>query len=106
MKAYHVLNQLLKLKPNATPPTVYRALDFFVSHGILHKIESIQSYALCCEPSMEFMSDILIVCDSCHQVFETFDKNIHNLFRQFAETHQFKLTPSPIELKAICNGCA
>ncbi|OYV54922.1 MAG: hypothetical protein B7X00_00950, partial [Legionella sp. 21-45-4] len=50
LKAYEIVELLMVIKPNITPPTVYRVLDFFTQHGILHKIDPIQSYTLCSAP--------------------------------------------------------
>ncbi|MDP3705565.1 MAG: Fur family transcriptional regulator [Legionellaceae bacterium] len=104
-KAYDVLNNLLKIKPNATPPTVYRALDFFVASGILHKIESIQSYTLCCEPVKQQPTEVLMVCNMCHQVVETYDTLVHTLFTKLADLHLFQLNQNAIELKGTCQDC-
>lgn len=49
LKAYDILEQLLQFNANAKPPAVYRVLDYFVALGLVHKIESIQSYSLCQE---------------------------------------------------------
>lgn len=104
-KAYEVLSSLLVIKPNATPPTVYRALDYFVTSGILHKIESIQSYTLCCEPVKQLQSEVLMVCNTCHQVIETYDIMLHSLFSKLAGKYSFNLNQSAIELKGICENC-
>ena len=105
LKAYEILTDLLKTKPNATPPTVYRALDFFVAQGVVHKIESIQSYTLCTEPTNPLASEVLMVCDHCHAVVEAFDPVVGDLLTRLAKTHHFALKDDAIELKGCCNGC-
>ena len=47
VKAYEVLEDLKKLRGNAAPPTVYRALDFFVDIGVLHRAESLNGFVFC-----------------------------------------------------------
>ncbi|GGI92033.1 transcriptional repressor [Legionella impletisoli] len=105
MKAYEVLQQLLKSKPNAKPPSIYRALDFFLSQGIVHKIESIQSFTLCCEPDKQLVSEVLMVCDHCRQVTEMHDQTLQLLVLKLAEAHAFKLRQDVIELKGTCQQC-
>ncbi|WP_133130998.1 transcriptional repressor [Legionella yabuuchiae] len=105
MKAYDVLEQLLKSKPNAKPPSIYRALDFFLSQGVVHKIESIQSYTLCCEPDKQLVSEVLMVCDHCRQVTEMHDPTLQALVLTLTEAHAFKLRQDVIELKGLCKQC-
>lgn len=105
IKAYEILECLLKTKINATPPNVYRSLDFFVANNVLHKIESIQSYTLCCEPIKQLPVEILMVCHICHSVIETHDSNTHLLLSKLAKQKNFKLTENPIELKGTCEKC-
>lgn len=105
LKAYEILDGLLKIKTNSTPPTVYRALDFFVANGIVHKIESIQCYTLCCEPEKHLPSEVLMVCSNCHQVVEIYDALMHALVARLAVDHNFKLNQDAIELKGLCQMC-
>src|SRR5258708_33530580 len=38
--AYEVIDQLAKSMPRPAPITVYRALDFLMENGLVHRIES------------------------------------------------------------------
>ncbi len=106
LKAYEILDDLLKTKPNSKPTTVYRALDFFVESASVHKIESIQSYTLCCEPEKHLSSEVLMVCNACHQVIELYDDTLRSLVASLAKTHDFQLKLDAIELKGLCKECA
>ena len=106
LKAYEVLDELLKIKSNSTPPTVYRALIFFLASGAVHKIESIQSYTLCCEPEKHLSSELLMVCNDCHQVVEVYDAVVRQLVLTLAAAHSFQLKQDAIELKGICKRCS
>ena len=46
VKAYEILADLRKIKSNAAPPTVYRALDFLVHIGVLHRADSLNGYVV------------------------------------------------------------
>ena len=105
LKAYEILDSLLKTKLNATPPTVYRALEFFEMHGLIHKIESIQCYTLCCEPHKQLPSEVLMVCGDCHQVVEVYDESVQALFASLAGANFFQLRQDAIELKGTCQAC-
>jgi Fur family zinc uptake transcriptional regulator len=105
LKAYEILEKLLKTKLNATPPNVYRTLDFFTNNGIIHKIESIQSYTVCSEPIKNFFTEVLMVCNLCHNVIEIYDNTIHDLFKKISNKNLFCLTNNAIEVKGTCNNC-
>jgi Fur family zinc uptake transcriptional regulator len=105
LKAYEILERLLKTKSNATPPTVYRVLLFFVACGLVHKIESIQSYTICREAKKQLPLEVLMVCGRCYQVLEMFDEAVGNLLARLAMVHDFSLRQDAIELKGTCRSC-
>lgn len=105
LKAYEILDKLLKIKSNSTPPTVYRALLFFVACDVVHKIESIQSYTLCGAPEKHQPSEVLMVCSDCHQVLEVYDLVVRELVEKISDANDFKLKQNTIELNGICQAC-
>lgn len=105
LKAYELLDRLLQIKQNAKPPTVYRVLDYFVDFGVVHKVESIQSYTLCCEPEKQYSFEILMVCNKCHQVNELYDSGLHALVQKISQEHHFHLGLGAVELKGVCDKC-
>jgi Fur family transcriptional regulator, zinc uptake regulator len=105
LKAYEILDNLLTIKSNSKPPTVYRALLFFLEKGIVHKIESIQSYTLCTEPEKQLPTEVLMVCNQCHHVVEIYDRNMRDLVAKIANNNQFNLKQDAIELKGLCKEC-
>ena len=106
LKAYEILNELIQIKFNSKPPTVYRVLDFFVECGVVHKIEFIQSYTLCREPKKHLPSEVLMVCSRCHSVKEAYDKALITLIQNLSSENAFKLGQDTIELKGICYPCS
>ncbi|MDI9818460.1 MULTISPECIES: transcriptional repressor [unclassified Legionella] len=105
LKAYEILDRLQQLKQNSTPPSVYRVLDYFVNYGVAHKIESIQSYTLCHEPEKHLPSEILMVCNICHQVQEVYNSTMYNLVQQLSQENHFHIGQDIIELKGLCEKC-
>lgn len=105
LKAYEILEQLLQTKYNSKPPTVYRVLDYFVAAGLVHKIESIQSYTLCQTLQKHYQSELLMVCNNCHQVQEIYDQVLHDLLERLSTHQGFNLSADAIELKGLCAAC-
>ncbi|MDX2347195.1 MAG: Fur family transcriptional regulator [Legionella sp.] len=106
LKAYDILEVLLDEQPNATASAVYRALGFFVDAGMLHKIDSIQAYALCNTPDVHICSEVLMVCASCRDVRELQDVMVREAVTRLADMDAFKLSHEPIELRGTCAVCA
>src|SRR3546814_5787173 len=42
-KAYELLDLIRPVQPGAAPPTVYRALDFLVDEGLVHRLDAINA---------------------------------------------------------------
>ena len=105
LKAYDIVESLMTIKPNMTSASVYRALDFFMSHGLLHKIESIQSYALCSAPEKKWPSELLMVCHLCHRIIEVYDADLRQLLTRITAEFAFRLNQDSIELHGLCAGC-
>ncbi|MCC5013537.1 MULTISPECIES: transcriptional repressor [unclassified Legionella] len=105
LKAYEILDKLLQSKQSSKPPAVYRVLDYFVESGVVHKIESIQSYTLCHAPEKQRATEVLMVCNDCHQVHEVYDKTLRALVQKLSAENHFHLGHDAIELKGLCRKC-
>src|SRR5690606_26104114 len=44
LKAYELLEAMKQLYPQAKPPTVYRALDFLVEEGLIHRLDAVNAW--------------------------------------------------------------
>ena len=103
--AYEVLNQLAKLESRpAQPPTVYRALDFLLEQGLIHRLSSLNAYIGCPHPGERHHGSFLI-CKQCRTTQELDHVAINNAIQSCAEEQQFMLTDSAIELTGLCRNC-
>jgi Fur family zinc uptake transcriptional regulator len=73
ISAYDLLD-LLARKRAAKPPTVYRALDFLLEQGFVHKVESTNSYVLCHLFDQPTHTSAMFICDRCGVVKEELRK--------------------------------
>src|SRR3546814_6225694 len=60
----------------AAPPTVYRALDFLLANGFIHKLESVNAFVACHHPSTAQHSVPFLICDRCHSATELEDLDV------------------------------
>jgi Fur family zinc uptake transcriptional regulator len=75
--AYDVLDALRRRHPGAAPPTVYRALEFLIAEGLIHRIESLNAYVGCSRPDEPHVSQFLI-CERCNTTAELGDPTIRS----------------------------
>ena len=71
--AYELLAALGRDGRPAAPPTVYRALDFLVAQGLVHRIESLNAFVGCPAPARPHRGQFLI-CRACGASAEVTDR--------------------------------
>lgn len=104
VSAYDLLDRLKALEPNAKPPTVYRALDFLLTQGFVHKVESLNAF-LFCEHFDEHHPMQLLICNQCGVVIELHDDAINQAFEQQAQANGFVIINQSIEAHGQCRSC-
>src|SRR5699024_1887306 len=68
-KAYDLLEAINRERGNAAPPTVYRALDFLLTAGLVHKIESLNAF-IGCSGTHAHAQPKFLICHDCQRVAE------------------------------------
>lgn len=104
VKAYELLNQLQADRGQAAPPTVYRALDFLLEHGLVHRIESLNAFIGCGEPGQAHRGQFLI-CTGCGTVAEMDDGEITQLLAAKARALGFRFHEGTVEISGACEQC-
>ena len=102
-KAYDLLTQL-DGEGAAKPPTVYRALEFLQSMGLVHKIESLNAYVACGHTRHEH-SAIFLICNKCGSAEEIHTTLITNALKTETEAAGYKLDHAVIETRGTCRDC-
>lgn len=103
-KAYSLLDDMRQIHPGSAPPTVYRALDFLLSAGLVHKIESINAFAVCHDLT-QCQHGILVVCQQCGNVTELHQPALREALVAQIENAGYRLAGDGIELKGLCSAC-
>jgi Fur family zinc uptake transcriptional regulator len=88
----------------AAPPTVYRALEFLLDQGLVHKIESLNAFVGCDRPEERHVSQFLI-CTSCKAAIELNDPSILQAVEMRAAHSGFSLNRLTIEAQGLCAAC-
>lgn len=105
VKAYDLLATVSPGKKKPMPPIVYRALDFWTSHGFLHRIETLNAYTCCTHPGCGHECQ-LFICSKCGRVSEFCnEKMCSQLFRN-ASGQGFQIEHLKVEATGLCPDCA
>ncbi|MBL8434222.1 MAG: transcriptional repressor [Zoogloea sp.] len=104
LKAYDLLARIKALRANATPPTVYRALDFLVEQGLVHKIERLNQFVVCRHGAHSFPG-LFMVCRRCGKVRELHDPGLMGELARRAQAAGYQLDCQEVEIASICPDC-
>lgn len=88
----------------AAPPTVYRALDFLLENGLVHRIASLNAFIGCSQPEHAHQGQFLI-CRSCHAAIELEQASISEAIVGAAVKVGFAVETQTVEVIGLCGGC-
>ncbi|MCB1785369.1 MAG: transcriptional repressor [Chromatiaceae bacterium] len=103
--AYDLLERLAADGHRPSPPTVYRALDFLLRQGLVHRVSSRNAFVGCNHPGDDHMAQ-LFICDRCDVAFEQADGSLNRRIRRNAMDLQFKIRTQTVEIAGLCPRCA
>lgn len=103
--AYDILAKLSREREKTAPPTVYRALEFLIDVGLVHRIDSLNAFLGCPEPTREHVAQFL-VCRSCHHVSEIEAPAVQRAIEKESRRTGFTIEAGSLEIKGLCKDCA
>lgn len=104
LKAYELLDEIRHVQPGAAPPTVYRALDFLIEEGLIHRLDAINAWTACLDAAGE-PHDLLVICTQCGAVAEFSDPVLSRQLAEKVAGAGFILANHETELRALCEKC-
>lgn len=102
--AYDLLEQLSEDGRRAMPPTVYRALDFLLNAGLVHRLATLNAFVGCDDPLRPHHGQFLI-CEDCRRVVEFHSGSVNRSLDRKARDLGFELTEQSVELVGRCSDC-
>jgi Fur family zinc uptake transcriptional regulator len=108
IKAYDLLDKVREGEGAgaAAPPTVYRALDFLLANGFIHKLESVNAFVACHHPNAAQHSAPFLICDGCHKAVELEDEHVVATLDAQARALGFSPQTQTLEVHGLCAECA
>ncbi len=104
--AYDLLARLKDSRPGAAPPTVYRALDFLLDHGLVHRIDRLGAFVGCLEPGHHAHPVHFLICRLCRDVRELEDATLDGVLHRVAAGAGFTAERVTVEMEGVCAACA
>ena len=103
-KAYDLLNKLQTINRSAKPATVYRALDFLITNGFIHKVASLNAFVGCSHP-LKHNESYFLICEDCKSISECCDPNISAAIQATTTHNKFVAKNTSLEISGHCNEC-
>jgi Fur family zinc uptake transcriptional regulator len=103
--AYDILAALQGDGRSAAPPTVYRALEFLMEHGLVHRIESLNAFVGCADPGKTHTGQFFI-CENCRSAAEVTDDKLADALAGCAKRLGFAVKSQTVEFRGLCPACA
>lgn len=104
MGAYDILAQINQTETDThiAPPIVYRALEFLLEEGLVHRIECRNAFIGCIDPGHSGAAQFLI-CKGCEKVAEIDEPA--SVYQSEANKVGFAIDHSVIEITGFCADC-
>ena len=105
MGAYDILDRLRADGHGAQPPVAYRALDFLVEQGFVHRVEKLKAFIACAHPD-ETHTPAFLICRTCERVDEATTAPDAGEIGRAAVAAGFFVERTVREAEGLCPDCA
>jgi Fur family zinc uptake transcriptional regulator len=103
--AYQLLDELRDAGRSAAPPTVYRALDFLLDQGLVHRLATNNTYLACAHPQRPHAA-VFLVCSACGHTQEVHTRGVIDELGKQADQFDFAITHAAVEVTGLCSRCS
>jgi Fur family zinc uptake transcriptional regulator len=103
--AYDMMELLGRDGRRPAPISVYRALDFLVEHGYVHRLASRNAFLACAHRHTAHDPVAFLICDNCGRVDEATSQRLATSLGEVAEKSGFTPRAEVIEIAGRCSQC-
>lgn len=103
--AYELIDRLAAEGKRPAPITVYRALDFLMEQGFVHRIESRNAFMACVGNHDSGDLTVFLLCEKCGAVGEAPSKPVAEALKQASRGANFTPHAHVIEIGGVCAHC-
>jgi Fur family zinc uptake transcriptional regulator len=103
--AYDIIERLAHDGARPAPITIYRALDFLLENGLVHRIASRNAFVACISHHKPGESVLFLICERCGDVGEAPSAPLKDLLASAAAKAGFAPRTPMIEVAGLCANC-
>jgi Fur family zinc uptake transcriptional regulator len=103
--AYDVVERMAAEGARPAPITVYRALDFLLENGLVHRIASRNAFVACLHQHTAADSVVFMICDRCGVVGESSSTAVKDALNAAAVEAGFVPHLPVVEVTGVCAHC-
>jgi Fur family zinc uptake transcriptional regulator len=103
--AYDVIEALALHTARPAPITVYRALDFLIANGLVHRIESRNAFMACAHNHDQSATVAFLICERCGSVGEIPAASMTQALTEGARGSGFSPRMTVVEMTGTCAHC-
>ncbi len=104
MGAYDILAGLNAGTGKIAPMAVYRALDFLMEHGLVHRLASLNAF-IGCALATESHAAHFLICRGCKSATEMEGAALTRAVKKTLSAHGFVPETEIIEIQGLCAHC-
>ena len=87
------------------PISVYRALDFLLENGLVHRLASRNAFLACAHGHRHEEPVVFLICETCGSVTEATSKPLHQEIATLGAESGFAPHNQIIEITGLCASC-
>jgi Fur family transcriptional regulator, zinc uptake regulator len=103
--AYDILSQFNAGGGRVAPMAVYRALEFLMENGLVHRIASLNAYIGCAHMGAEHHAAQFLICRSCGITAELESASLKRALDQAVSERGFAIDSQIVEISGVCPHC-
>jgi len=88
------------------PISIYRALDFLLENGLVHRLASRNAYLACGHGHAAEEPIVFLICDVCGDVVEATSAELRGSLAELARQAKFSPRAQVMEVAGRCRVCA
>ena len=104
--AYEIIDAVAQAGPRPAPITIYRALDFLIANGLVHRIASRNAFLACVHHHATGALVAFLICENCGTVGEAPSGEVGDKIVAAAHAVDFVPKMSVVEITGLCAHCS
>ena len=105
--AYEMIDKLADENGRRPAPiSVYRALDYLLENGLVHRLATRNAYLACGHRHDQSEPVVFLICETCGKAEEATSTGIDDSLSAVTASSRFKPRAAMIEIAGVCSACA